>query len=389
MKRGASSIEVKKLNRNKVFRYLNSRDKVSMPDIAAALGMSRPTVLQIVKELKESQIVQEVGEFQSTGGRKAKAIASVRDACYAVGMDITCNHVSLVLTDLSEKILGHRRVREPFVYDDTYFCKIGRLLESFLCENHVPGEKVIGAGVSVPGIVDQKGCLTYSHALGLDHVDGKGFTRYIPYPCAMVNDANAAALAECSGMDLSRSVFYLLLSNSVGGAVIFHRDAPVQESWDVRDGVFRNMYMGANCRAGEFGHMVIHPEGDTCYCGKKGCLDAYCSASKLADLADGDLALFFKGVEGGDAGWQEVWERYMDDLAIAVDNLRMCFDGDVILGGYVGSHMGPYIEKFRVKCARRNIFGQNGEYVRACKYRIEASALGAAIFQIEQYIDKV
>ena len=43
MKKGASSIEVKRLNRNRVFRYLNSRERTSMPDIAEALGMSGPT----------------------------------------------------------------------------------------------------------------------------------------------------------------------------------------------------------------------------------------------------------------------------------------------------------------------------------------------------------
>lgn len=389
MKRGASSIEVKKLNRNKVFRYLNGRERASMPDIAAALGMSRPTVLQIVKELKEAKIVQEVGEFQSTGGRKAKAIASVQDACYAVGVDITNDHVSMVLTDLSEKILECGQFREPFLYEDAYFRKIGGLLERFLHKSQVPEEKVMGVGVSVPGIVDQRGCIDYSHALGLDHVDGKIFTQYIPYPCVLINDANAAALAECSGMDPSKSVCYLLLSNSVGGAIIFRQDAQMQMSLDIRDGVFRNMYMGADRRAGEFGHMVIHPEGDTCYCGKKGCLDAYCRASRLADLADGDLGLFFQGVANGNAAWQAVWEKYMDDLAIAVDDLRMCFDGDVVLGGYVGSHMDPYIERFRAKCAEKNIFGRNGEYVNTCRYRIEASALGAAVYQIEQYIDKV
>ena len=67
MKRGASSIEVKKLNRNRVFRYLNSKDRASMPDIAANLGMSGPTVLQIIKELKESQVVREVGVFTRWG----------------------------------------------------------------------------------------------------------------------------------------------------------------------------------------------------------------------------------------------------------------------------------------------------------------------------------
>ena len=44
------------------------------------------------------------------------------------------------------------------------------------------------------------------------------------------------------------------------------------------------MYRGDNWRSAEFGHMVIHPGGRTCYCGKKGCLDAYCSALRLADL---------------------------------------------------------------------------------------------------------
>lgn len=389
MKRGASSIEVKKLNRNRVFRYLNSRGRVSMPDIAANLGMSGPTVLQIIKELKESQIVQEVGVFQSTGGRKAKAIASVQDVCYTVGLDITRNHVSLVLTNLSEKALKHERVREPFIYGDAYFHKLGGLLEEFLRKSETPREKIIGVGLSIPGILDKNNCIAYSHTLGLDHVEAEEFTKYIPYPCIIINDANAAAMAECSDTVLSKSVFYLLLSNSVGGAIVFSRDDLARDKWNVREGISRDIYMGGNQRAGEFGHMAIRPDGLTCYCGKKGCLDAYCSASRLADLTDGNLERFFQELEAGNAKWQEIWEEYMDNLAIAVDNLRMCFDGDVVLGGYVGSYMGPHMEKFRAKCAKRNIFGQSGDYVKACKYRIEASALGAAVCQIERYIDKV
>ncbi|MCI8814109.1 MAG: ROK family transcriptional regulator [Lachnospiraceae bacterium] len=389
MKRGASSIEVKKLNRNRVFRYLNSRGRVSMPDIAANLGMSGPTVLQIIKELKESQIVQEVGVFQSTGGRKAKAIASVQDVCYTVGLDITRNHVSLVLTNLSEKALKHERVREPFIYGDAYFRKLGDLLEEFLRKSETPREKIIGVGLSIPGILDKDNCIAYSHTLGLDHVAGEEFTKYIPYPCIIINDANAAAMAECSGTVLSQSVFYLLLSNSVGGAIVFCRDDPARDKWNVREGISRDIYMGGNQRAGEFGHMAIRPDGLPCYCGKKGCLDAYCSAARLADLTDGNLERFFQELEAGNVKWREIWEEYMDNLAIAVDNLRMCFDGDVVLGGYVGSYMGPHMEKFREKCAKRNIFGQSGDYVKACKYRIEASALGAAVCQIERYIDKV
>ncbi len=129
MRRGTNSLEVKKLNRNRVFRYVNSRSETSMPDISAALDISGPTVLTIVKELKSAGVVEEVGELQSTGGRKAKAIATVKDARYAVGMDVTENHVGFAYTDLSMKVLKHERIRKPFYNEEQYYQEIGQLLK--------------------------------------------------------------------------------------------------------------------------------------------------------------------------------------------------------------------------------------------------------------------
>ena len=181
---------------------------------------------------------------------------------------------------------------------------------------------------------------------------------------------------------------YLSLSNSVGGAVIsadeMKSNAGVRNSDDGSE-----MYMGDNWRSGEFGHMVIHPEGKICYCGKKGCLDAYCAASNLADLEEGNLRAFFEKLESGHEEYCRRWEEYLKDLAIAIDNLRMCFDCEVVLGGYVGNYMEPYLERLRAMVAAKNIFGGSGDYVRVCRCRDEASAYGAALYQIEQYIAKI
>ena len=125
MRRGTNSLEVKILNRNRVFRYVNSQSETSMPDISAALGISGPTVLTIVKELKDAGVVEEVGELKSTGGRKAKAIAAVRDVRYAIGIDITANHVGIVYTDLAKKALKHDRIRKTFSCEDNYFRELG------------------------------------------------------------------------------------------------------------------------------------------------------------------------------------------------------------------------------------------------------------------------
>ena len=109
--------------------------------------------------------------------------------------------------------------------------------------------------------------------------------------------------------------------------------------------------------AGEFGHMVIHPEGRKCYCGKKGCVDAYCSALRLADMEDGILesSLFIWRKEAEEH--KKVWEEYMENLALTVDNLRMIFDMDVVLGGYVGCYRylysGTAKEAFRIGYFRK------------------------------------
>ena len=381
-------MEVKRMNRNRIFRYINGTDKTSMPDIAAALGMSGPTVLQIVKELMELSLVKEVGTFQSTGGRKAKAIAVEQEYCYSLGVDITRNHLSFVLIDLAENIQKYVRIRKAFAFEEAYFSEARELLEKFVESCQIPRDKIIGVGISVPGIVDQvQNKITRAHTLNLRDVDGGIFSRYIPYPYTLLNDANAAVMAECSKEENPGNMAYLSLSNTVGGAFVFRQNG--MNGMGYQNGLFEKIYTGDNWRSGEFGHMVIHPGGRTCYCGKEGCLDVYCSALRLADLTDGDLSAFFREMENGSREFQGVWETYLDDLAIAVDNLRMCFDCDVVLGGYVGSYMEPYLERLQEKVAKRNIFGYTGDYLKVCKYRTEMSALGAAVCQIEKYINTI
>ena len=173
-----------------------------MPDISAALDISGPTVLTIIKELKAAGVVEEVGELKSTGGRKAKAIASVKEARYAVGMDITENHVGFAYTDLSMKVLKHERIRKPFYNEGQYFSEIGELLEDFIDRNLIPKERIEGVGMALPGIVDrERNILIDSHVFGIHDAQKGMWTEYIPYPCELLNDANAAAITEdlCGG----------------------------------------------------------------------------------------------------------------------------------------------------------------------------------------------
>jgi len=373
--RQITNIEIKKNNRNRVFRYICRNETVSNPDISYELKISLPTVTQITKELMEKGLVEEKGEMQSTGGRRAKALAVNASAGQAAGIDITKNHVSLALTDLKCGILKYERFFLPFTAGDDYFCQINKKLECFLDECGCRRESIQGIGISFPGIIDLKEeMVADSHILGVKNLPFASVGRFFAYPCCFFNDANAGAYAEGIRSESVERFFYLSLSNTVGGA-IFNNGSLEQ---------------GKNFRCGEVGHMTVIPDGKGCYCGKQGCLDAYCAASRLSELADGKLEDFFEKLKQGQEEAIQSWDLYTSYLAIAVNNIHMVLDCDIILGGYVGSCMEDgRIEDIRGKVRGRNTFGEDGTFVRACSHKEGAAALGAALKVIEAFMEKV
>lgn len=373
-KKKITNMEVKRKNRNDVFRYICRQGTVSNPDISYALKLSLPTATQITKELIEKGLVEEKGELQSTGGRRAKALAVSDSAGQAVGLDITKNHISLVLTDLGGSILKYKRIYHPFAAEDNYYVEVNRKLEHFLEEGGFKRENILGIGVSFPGIIDLKEkMIADSHILGVKSLPFAYVSRFFSYPCHFLNDANAGAYAEGRRPESPERFFYLSLSNTVGGA--FYRNGELEQ--------------GKNFRCGEVGHMTIVPDGEKCYCGKRGCLDAYCCAKRLADAADGKLESFFKKLEQWEKEAVNIWDNYTSCLATAVNNIHMVLDCDIVLGGYVGSCMGERIRDVRDKVSERNTFGEESAFIKLCGHKTEAAALGASLKVIETFMEQV
>lgn len=369
----SSNIDVKRRNRSNTLRCILASERVSQMELTHRLALSWPTILQNVKELMALGLVREDGVYESTGGRKAKAYAPVRDAKLAIGVDLTQDHVSVVLTDLNGTLLRQVRGSLRFSMEDVYMRYLGGLVQRF-AEANDAADRILGVGISLPGIVDEeRGLLRDSHILGLRNVPLEQFSSQISWPCRFLNDANAAGFAEVYGKSDAGDLVYLSLSDSVGGAIL-------------RDG---RLCMGDRLRAGEFGHNTLVPGGRRCYCGKEGCLDAYCSAKRLSDHAGGSLPDFFQGLQAGDAEKRAVWREYLEYLAVAVNNLHTAFDCDVVVGGSVGGYMKDFGELLRALLAERNTFGPDASYLKDCQRPQEASALGAALVWVEDYLQNL
>lgn len=365
---------IRKENRNRIFRYICKNGRTSNPAIAYALKMSLPTVLQNTRELQKQGILYDAGELDSTGGRKAKTVDVVSDFRCSIGIDITRNHIVLVLTNLIGANLDRERVFIQFRDEENYYQRMQELLETFISRNHVEKEQILGVGVSIPGIVNNEtNRIDRSHVLGLEDFPLDRISRYIPYRTWFMNDANAGAFAEGFHSSEEDHFFYLSLNNTVGGG-FYER---------------KRLLNGDHYRCGEVGHMTIYPEGRRCYCGQVGCADSYCSALRLAELEDGNLELFFENLQKGMEREKTRWKEYVHSLALLIHNIHVTLDYDIVIGGYVGSAMGDYIADIRQEVRRMDLFSQEVSYIRACGYKISESAFGAALFEMENYIKEI
>lgn len=358
-----------------IYRIIYQDKKTSRQSIAQKSGISLPTIALNLNLLTDAGLIRTAGSFESTGGRKPNIISCVPDARFAMGIDITRNHLSLVLIDLGLNIIGSKRMRLPFQDSPEYFQILSAEMNRLLKDHFIENDKFLGVGISLPAHIkgDQK-TISYVTVINVSANIYDRLVPYIPYPFLLFNDANSAGLAESwiSGSD--QPMIYLSLSSSVGGANMTGKE----------------IYTGMNCRSSEFGHICIVPKGRQCYCGQKGCLDAYCSAKILSDFTDGNLGDFFQQLKSpGNPGFQKVFDEYLDYLAIAVNNLRMCYDCDIVLGGNVGSYMGDYIEPLREKAMKLNPFDTNGDFIRVCHYRTQASAVGAAAYYVNEFIQNL
>ncbi|WP_395027036.1 ROK family protein [Robinsoniella sp.] len=96
---------------------------------------------------------------------------------------------------------------------------------------------------------------------------------------------------------------------------------------------------------------------------------------------------FFDLLQAGDESAKKVWEKYLEDLAVLVTDLRMVFDCDIILGGYVGGYLKKYIMDLNKKVVKLDPFDNDTTYLQTCRYEREASAVGIAMRFIEKYFD--
>ncbi len=259
--------KMRDINRQIVLNYIRDGSPISRAEIARKTELQRSTVSAIVDALLDAGLVKEIGEGDSTGGRKPKMLKIKSGVPVAIGVDVMPRKTLIAVADLSGNLLEMESF-ETLPDANKMTRKIINGVKK-VSEKYENAE--LEVGITVPGRTDQStGTARYiPYFKWRDWDIGKQVSEKTGLPVTVDNDANAIALAELwfGGEEISkiRNLIAVLVADGIGTGIIF-------------DG---QVYRGEEGAAGEFGHMIMGTEGPTlCSCGGSLCWEA--NASEIA-----------------------------------------------------------------------------------------------------------
>ncbi len=213
-------------------------------DLANITGLTPPAIANITRRLLGEGLIAEAGQRRGGRGQPPTKLIVNRSACYAIGVNIDRDHVTIVLVDFA----GETRARATRDVDFARPAEVADFyrsaIDGLVVEAGIDVQRIVGIGVARPddlGTVDLPGRpADYAEWEGVDMA--ALFADPIDLPVFVENDAAAAAMGELQlghGQHHA-SFFYILISSALGGGLVL-------------DGSY---YRGARGRSGELGFLL-------------------------------------------------------------------------------------------------------------------------------------
>lgn len=309
---------------------------------------------------------------------------------YYIGIDIGGTNIACGIVDGNYEIVARAKVKTNAPRPYSEILEDIKQSVRLACEElGIQPYDAESIGIGCPGTCNSDGVVEYSNNLGFVNVPLRsdieaefGVKTYLD------NDANAAAFGEflAGAAKGSKNAVAITLGTGVGAGIIV-------------DG---KIYSGSNCAGGEIGHTVIVMDGRPCTCGRKGCFEAYSSATGLVNMTreaaernpdsimntyiaeDGKVSArtAYKAMKNGDSAGKAVTEEYVKYLACGITNTINIFQPDILcIGGGVCNEGDTLLVPLK-KAVAEQVYSRNSAKnteIVVCSLGNDAGIIGAAL----------
>ncbi|MGZ6316429.1 MAG: ROK family transcriptional regulator [Anaerolineales bacterium] len=339
--RTITATEMRGINRSAILEIVRRESPIARTTIAKRLDISLPTVMRIVDKLIEDGFVRPQGETEWSGGRRRPLLEFNAHGNVVLGVDMGGTKLYGALSEISGRIIGEAEVERKGAAGEACYHLLTKLIDDLLACPELRGRRVRGIGVGAPGITHHaEGIVKWAYALSWKDFPLKArLNERYKLPITVDNDVNLAALGELwfgVGQDAQNMVL-ITLGAGIGAGIII-------------DGT---LYRGSSEASGEIGHMIPGRE----FLGKTyvdfGVLESVASATGMVkkipkNVAGGGIQSIeevFDAARQGQKWARTIIDEAVDYLAIAIANLTVLFDPElIVLGGALTPYAGDLAE---------------------------------------------
>lgn len=243
----------------------------STAELSKVLNLSIPNTNGLVNELIRDNLMVDLGQGKSSGGRRPNIYGLVKDGFYLIGINISLYRTGISIFNSHNEEIGERkyfpiRITQGF----EIFNRINEELNQLIENSGIDKQKILAIGLEVPGLVDHKKGMNITYFPGNENLI-KNLQDIFSYPVYLENNAKVRTFSE-QQFGLAKGKENVLVVN-IG--------------WGIGLGIITNgqLYNGKTGFSGEFGHLPVVDNGSLCKCGKKGCLETVASLTAIAQMA--------------------------------------------------------------------------------------------------------
>jgi len=264
-------LNVKNINKHMALDLVRfSMGGIARVDLARELNLTRAAVTSIVKDLKDADLLREVGAQNS--GRKPVVLEINPSRGWVIGVDLGATHMTLILADFAGQVI--REVETPLDIDDGPNICLPHVINQIKQVLNTTGlelSQISAIGLGVPGpVVADLGLVSFPPIMPTwDNFPIRDYLmEQLGIPIVLGNDAELGALGEWAyGAGRGEKVLaYIKIGTGIGAGLL------------IEGKIFR----GVTGTAGEIGHIVIDKDGPICTCGNHGCLESIAGGRAIA-----------------------------------------------------------------------------------------------------------